>query len=184
MSLHTLVDKATGKVLSVRDMSPEVAEYLNDEISVTEHAGKREWQRGLGGRKQRQVKSLHHIARTLDTEGFSEYTLHTIEDFLKQEVKDKASRMAQYQETKAQFVEVVRNMHEDDRKAISKFITAQASISFNAGMRIGLTGHHASEILEAAALLEDASAKATLARMPIIKQSPEMDEYFSILEDM
>ena len=146
MPNYRLVDKTTNKVLLIRKMSPEVAEYKNDELA---EEGLTQWLPGLGDSNTRQIRSLHQVLRSLDTEGFNEHSLHVIENYLDQEAKDKTHAVARYDVKKAEFVEVMRGLLDDrDRQAVNAFIAAQAALSFGAGIRLGLTGHLAGEAIE------------------------------------
>ena len=69
--------------------------HFDDQANVSRDCGHldgtldegQEWKAGLDGGQGNPIKTLHHILRNLDTEGFNEHSLHVIERYLDRELQ-------------------------------------------------------------------------------------------------
>ena len=137
MPLYRLVDKKTNKVLSVRRMGYETAEYFNKN-EVEEGT---EWLKGLGETvNYKPTRSLNKLMQDMDTEGFNSHSMNVIESFLDQEAKEKLRDRESYHTAREKYVDVVKDMSFEERRAISRFFKMQCAHSFHAGIQLGLTG--------------------------------------------
>ena len=148
MGKYRLQDIETREVKQIRDMSYEVANYLNEEL--LDEGSTTRWIKGLGGdeKRSKDVRSLHNLLRNLDTEGFNEYSIHTIERYLDYHAKEKAFQREKYHQVKEEYKQSVFDLDYDTRKAISKFITMQCGHSFQAGLQLGMTSHYLQDAIE------------------------------------
>ena len=137
MPYYRLVDQETLKPVSVRRMSHEVAALLNSELGNDQ-----QWKRGMEdeGSSDSAVGTLNKITRSLDTEGFSQHSLQVIERFLNHHSFILEKKRRTFRQLKKRFAEFMRHCPENDRRMVGRFIAAQCGHSFEAGLRLGLTG--------------------------------------------
>ena len=134
MPLCRLVDTDTDGVLKIRRMSHEAVRHLNE--NVTEG---RQWIQGLSDSGGQPLKSLHHVLRSLDTDGFSDWSINIIEQYLEFEAKQRVGHREHFHRAKDNLRKVMREMSEADRQAVHAFIRTVCGQSFHAG---NTAGHH------------------------------------------
>ena len=140
MPYYRLVDQFSRKSVSVRRMSHEVAALLNTQLG--ELGDDQQWKRGLEdeGPSDSPVGTLNKITRSLDTEGFNQHSLQVIERFLNHHSFILEKKRRTFRQLKKRFAEFMRHCPENDRRMVGRFIAAQCGHSFEAGLRLGLTG--------------------------------------------
>lgn len=92
----------------------------------------------FGGIMERHLNSTVVIARLLDSEGFTPHVANGVARFaLKQATVGQRRR---YKRTKRIFSELAKTKLTDtDKMVLGKFMSAKLEMSFNTGLRIGLT---------------------------------------------
>lgn len=137
MPWHRLVDQETGKTLQVRRVNRDVARLWNKELDPS----KRQWEFGLDRKARSPVGSLSQILRNLDTEGFDDHSIHTIESWMRRHASENAKNAEQYEKLRSAFAGVMRTLSRKDRKTVGRFMTKQSRNSFDAGLRAGLAAY-------------------------------------------
>ena len=118
-------------------MSHDAANLLNAELGDDQ-----QWKRGLQHEKTSSppIGTLHQITRSLDTEGFNQHSLQVIERFLNHHSFILAKHRQAFRRLKKRFAAFMRPCPENERQMVGRFIAAQCSHSFEAGLRLGMTG--------------------------------------------
>ena len=137
MPYYRLVDQETGESVALRRMSHDAANLLNAELGDDQ-----QWKRGLQHEKTSSppIGTLHQITRSLDTEGFNQHSLQVIERFLNHHSFILAKHRQAFRRLKKRFAAFMRPCPENERQMVGRFIAAQCSHSFEAGLRLGMTG--------------------------------------------
>lgn len=93
------------------------------------------------------TRSAVIIARCLGTEGYSDFVHNQIEKYWKSTVMD-VRREKALASTERKFSKLVEELDLSDaeKKVLGRFISLRSQMSFDAGLRIGLTAHaHAND---------------------------------------
>ena len=137
MPHYRLVDQETGESVALRRMSHDAANLLNAELGDDQ-----QWKRGLQHEKTSSppIGTLHQITRSLDTEGFNQHSLQVIERFLNHHSFILAKHRQAFRRLKKRFAAFMRPCPENERQMVGRFIAAQCGHSFEAGLRLGMTG--------------------------------------------
>ena len=89
--------------------------------------------------KSKQVRSLVHIVRLLDTEGIDAFALNRIQSFFRQQWSQAARQKEEFERTRDEFIEIMRERNPRERKVIGHFLNMKNAQSFQVGLKIGLT---------------------------------------------
>ena len=137
MPYYRLVNRETGESVALRRMSHDAANLLNAELGDDQ-----QWKRGLDaeGTSSPPIGTLHQITRSLDTEGFNQHSLQVIERFLDRHSYILAKHRQAFRRLKERFSAFMGPCQESDRQMVGRFIAAQCGHSFEAGLRLGITG--------------------------------------------
>ena len=142
MPMYRLTDDNDLEVHAVRRISHQVAN------SLTEARGDGlVWKQGLDPSHQKPVRSLHQIVRSLDTEGFDEHAMNVVNRFMHHRVNHIKRSQDHYEKARKLFAEFMSQHTVEDRKVVGRFMSAQCGRSFEAGLRLGMTGHYAEHAL-------------------------------------
>ncbi len=85
------------------------------------------------------VRSSVHIARLLDGEGYTEEIVARVERWQRRQVKDAVQTQQRFEQAKAKAGKVFSEMSQGDKKTIGRFIAMHDRMSFEAGIKVGLT---------------------------------------------
>ena len=142
MALYRLENVETGKVKRYLRMGAEDVDLMN-----TEEEAPWEWRKGLRKTStySKPVGSLAKVLRTLDCEGFSEYALNQIQRFTRRNEIQAAKGLKEREAIKARFSKIMKGLSRADRVAVGRFVSSQAKISFEAGLKMGLAGKQVQE---------------------------------------
>ena len=89
-----------------------------------------------------QLRSSVAIARLLDSEGFSDHVANCVERYWKRNVLA-VHKKNRVERTERAFEEsVIPKLSDADKIILGKFIGLHKKMSFDAGLRIGLTAFH------------------------------------------
>ena len=140
MPYYQLKNQETGEIKAVRRMDKTLSELLNQNRPNNENDGFL-WIRGLEqDSKSNPTNSLTKVLRGLDTEGFSEYHYNIIEKFWARDAYQALKRQEFYNNAKEKFIKYMKDQPPEVRSAIGRFMSLRAGKSFDAGVRIGLSG--------------------------------------------
>lgn len=93
----------------------------------------------VSNRKRRTIKSSAHIAKLLDGEGYTEEIVARVERWQRQQVKSLVRRQKDLELARSAAGRVFSRLSERDRKAVGRFIALKDRMSFEAGLKVGLT---------------------------------------------
>lgn len=93
----------------------------------------------VSNRKRKQIKSSKHIAILLDGEGYTEEIVARVERWQRQQVKSLVRRQKDFELARSAAGRVFGRMDERDKKTIGRFMSLKDRMSFEAGLKIGLT---------------------------------------------
>ena len=137
MPWFRLVDMKTNKTLKTRRLDHEVANEWNADLNTDE----RKWIMGLDRTGRPAVKTLSHILRNLDVEGFDDHSMSTIESWLTQQAKEASYERKRYELRRKRFGKFMREQTPEARRVVGKFMSSQLKHSFEAGIRAGLAAY-------------------------------------------
>lgn len=143
MAWYSLMDGDSGRVVNVRRMDHDVARLLNNDLQD----GSR-WVAGLDPKRHDHFRTLEPLLRSLDLEGFDGYSINVVESWLDQQLKSRAAARDQYHDTRRKFSAFMHNQPRAMRKLVGDFIRMQCGHNFEAGLRLGLTGQLAKNIID------------------------------------
>ena len=150
MALYRLENTETGEVKRLQQLDRDSVKLMKVEPPWV-------WKKGLPKSVGKPaVGSLTHVLRLMDCEGFTDHTLNQIQKFTLRDEKQTAARSAARLETKRKFSELMREQSLDHRKTVTKFITTQCGMSFQAGIKVGLSAGLVSSWWEDSCLESDA----------------------------
>ena len=133
MALYRLENTETGEVKRLQRMDRDSVKLMKEEPPWI-------WKKGLpkiAGKSV--VGSLTQVLRLLDCEGFTDHTLHQIQKFSLREEKQAAARSEVRLKVQRKFSEFMRGQPSDHKETVSAFLAMQCAISFQAGLKMGLS---------------------------------------------
>ena len=135
MPYYQLVDTVDGTVSEVKHMDYDVANILNQQ-----RTDNKRWFKGLAHKsKKNPVGTLNRVLRTLGTQGFDEYSINTINQWLQRDTNKRIKKQKEVNKINDLFSEFMSQQTLENRKLVGKFISLQAGNTFEAGLRLGLS---------------------------------------------
>lgn len=85
------------------------------------------------------INSAVVIARLLDTEGFSDYTANQVEKYWKRSAKLSPRQLSKLKKLDSDITALSSKLTEGEKLAMGRFIGLHKKMSFEVGLRIGIT---------------------------------------------
>lgn len=86
------------------------------------------------------LRSSVFIARLLDSEGFSDFVANQVERYWKRSICDRR-HLRKYGKLDKDITEMCKKLTEGEKTILGKFIALHKKMSFDTGLRIGLTAY-------------------------------------------